>query len=84
MFKKILILLSFSFLSLYSFSQTVSENIEKAAKDPKTKENAAKADVYVADKKIISNDSRHPKDQVLVITSKKKKEKASKRRCNKS
>ncbi len=83
MFKKIFILLSFSFVSLYSFSQTVSENIEKAAKDPKTKENAAKADVYVADKKIISNNNRHPKDQALV-TSKKKKEKASKRRCNKS
>ncbi len=84
MFKKIFILLSFSSVSLYSFSQTVSENIEKAAKDPKKKESAAKADVYVADKKIISNDSRLPTDEALVITSKKKKEKGSKRRCNKS
>ncbi len=83
MFKKIFILLSFSFVSLYSFSQTVSETIEKAAKDPKAKENAAKADVYVADKTIISSDRQAPKDQALV-TSKKKKEKANKRRCNKS
>ncbi len=68
---------------MYSFSQTVSENIEKAAKDPKAKENAAKADVYVADKKIVSNDNQSQKDQALAI-SKKKKEKARKRRFNKS
>jgi hypothetical protein len=53
---------------MYSFSHTVSENIEKAAKDPKAKENAAKADVYVADKKIVSNDNQSQKDQALAIS----------------
>ena len=44
------------FISMISFSQTIKENIEKQSKDPKTVENAAKADVYiVSDKKKISN-----------------------------
>ena len=44
------------FISMISFSQTIKENIEKQSKDPKTIENAAKADVYiVSDKKKIGN-----------------------------
>lgn len=44
------------FVSMISFSQTIKENIEKVSKDPKTAENAAKADVYITGKrKIISN-----------------------------
>jgi len=46
------------FISMVSFSQTTKENIERLARDPKTTENAAKADVYiVANKKIIGDDS---------------------------
>lgn len=43
--KALTLLLTFTFLSVTSFSQTVKENIEKQMKDPKTSENAAKADV---------------------------------------
>lgn len=68
---------------MYSFSQTVTGNIEKAATHPKRAENAAKADVYVADRKIVSNDTKPRKKQALAI-SKKQKEKARKRRFNKS
>lgn len=48
-------------LSMPSFSQTIGENIEKLSKDPKTAENAGKADVYtVANKKIIADTAIAP------------------------
>jgi hypothetical protein len=40
--------------SFNSFSQTVKDKINKQSKDPVTKENAAKADVYIQ-KNIISD-----------------------------
>ena len=51
-----LILTASMFISMISFSQTIKENIEKHSKDPKTEENAVKADVYiVGNKKTISD-----------------------------
>ena len=41
------LLLISAFVNTNSFAQTVNENIDKRAKDPKTAENAAKADVYI-------------------------------------
>lgn len=38
---------SLLFLSLNSSAQSAKENIDKKAKDPKTAENAAKADAYI-------------------------------------
>ncbi len=84
MIKKIISVLSFTMLSMYSFSQTVTTNIEKAAKDPKMSDNAAKADVYVVDKKVISNGAPSEQATTPVIAEKKKKKNACKRRCNKA
>ena len=39
------------FISMMTFSQTTKDNIEKLSKDPKTVENAAKADVYIVKSK---------------------------------
>jgi len=44
-------------LSMASFAQSAKEKIDKVAKDPMTKENAAKADVRLHDKKIIADSS---------------------------
>ena len=44
------------FIAMPSFSQRIKENIEKQSTDPKTVDNAAKADVYiVGNKKKISD-----------------------------
>ncbi|MBA2562681.1 MAG: hypothetical protein H0V14_07145 [Chitinophagaceae bacterium] len=48
--KAITLLSALTLLSVTSFSQTVKENIDKQMKDPKTAENAAKADVYIQKK----------------------------------
>ena len=62
----------FILLSFASFSQTVKENIDKQMKDPKTAENAAKADVYIQKK----NDSiSTQKTNQPVLSGKKKKKK---------
>ena len=56
--KKFSLLLTASmFVSMISFSQTIKQNIEKLSKDPKTAENAGKADVYILGSKKISNDT---------------------------
>ncbi len=75
--KKIFFLLSFLSISVFSFSQEIPKNIDKAAKDPKRAENAAKADVYVAGKKNVGPDSLNK--QALIINQKKKKSKSCKR-----
>lgn len=62
---------------MFSFAQEISKNIDKAAKDPKRAENAAKADVYVAGKKYVVPDSL--KNQQLVTNQKKKKNKSCKK-----
>ena len=48
--RAITLLSALTLLSVTSFSQTVKENIDKQMKDPKTAENAAKADVYIQKK----------------------------------
>ncbi len=40
--------------SSVSMAQTVKDNIEKLSRDPKTTENAAKADAKIQDKKVIT------------------------------
>lgn len=70
-------------LSLNSISQTVRDKIEKQAKDPITKENAAKADVYVQKKIIFDTVTLKKKgtvivkDQHKVLIYKKKKRKST-------
>ena len=49
-----ILLLSLALAPVAAMSQTASPVIVKAMKDPKAKENSAKADVYVQDKKIIA------------------------------
>ncbi len=74
---------SLSLLSLNSISQTVRDKINKQAKDPATRENAAKADVYVQ-KNIIydtlpvnKKGTVIVKDQHKVVIHKKKKRKTT-------
>ncbi len=70
--KAITLLSAFTLLSFTSFSQTVKENIDKQMKDPKTAENAAKADVYIQKK----NDSiSMQKTKQPVLSGKKNKKK---------
>lgn len=77
--KKILLLAFITSLSMASFAQTINKNIDKAAKDPATKENAAKADVRLHDKKIITDSSSVQPQKTAAIDKKKKK-----RSCKKS
>jgi hypothetical protein len=77
--KKIFLLAIVTSLSMASFAQTINENIDKAAKNPSTKENAAKADVRLHDKKIITDSSSIKFQKTSAIDKKKKK-----RACKKS
>ena len=58
-------------------AQSIERNIEKLAKDPKTAENAAKADVYILGHKI-SNDSSEQQKSELATKAKKKNRKCKK------
>jgi hypothetical protein len=66
--------LAMNLISLNLFAQTKENKIEKAIKDPKREENAAKADVYIQNKKIIS-DSTQVKTEIksAAVTNKKRK-----------
>ena len=55
--KKLHLMIAALTLSMISFSQTIKGNIEKLSKDPKTTENAAKADVYIHEKKKVISDT---------------------------
>ena len=44
-------------ISIATLAQSVRAGIEKAAKNPSTKENAAKADVRMHDKRVIADSS---------------------------
>jgi DeoR/GlpR family transcriptional regulator of sugar metabolism len=55
MMNKIVLLIVTAFISATSVGQEVKKKIEGQAKDPKTMENAAKADVLIIDKKKISD-----------------------------
>jgi hypothetical protein len=70
--RKLTLLITATLFSMASFAQTVKEGIDKAAKDPATKENAAKADVKLLDKTIITNNSSNPAVQNSAIDKKKK------------
>ena len=64
-------------ISMITFSQTIKDNIEKLSKDPKTTENASKADVYIINNKKAIGDTtagRPPKntERVMKISRKKK------------
>ena len=69
--KAITLLSALTLLSVTSFSQTVKENIDRQMKDPKTAENAAKADVYIQKK----NDSLSMQTNQPVLSGKKNKKK---------
>src|SRR5215218_8609781 len=70
-------------LSVVSFAQTVKENVDKAARQPARNENAAKADVRLHDKKVITDTSSlKPVDQVS-FNNKKKKKKSCNRKSSK-
>jgi hypothetical protein len=65
--KIISILVAIIFFSVSVQAQTIREKIDQQAKDPKTKENAAKADVYIVNKKAITdsvNERRKAKKNV--------------------
>jgi len=52
-----LLIAAITLISTASVSQEVKRKIEAQAKNPKTKQNAAKADVLIIDKKQISDSS---------------------------
>jgi hypothetical protein len=79
--KKVMLMGIISFLSLSSFAQTIRENIDKQEKDPKRIENAAKADVYLHDKTIISDSLQ--KEQRVIISNKKKKKNCGRKKAGK-
>ena len=70
------------FIATASFSQTIKENIQKQAKDPKTAENAAKADVIIINKKTVT-DSTAVKQQAATSNQTKSTAKR-KKKCRKS
>jgi hypothetical protein len=56
--KKYLFLFLFtSSVAISSFCQTTTKKLTQLKKDPKTKENSARADVIIINKKIITSDS---------------------------
>lgn len=58
-------------------AQTADKQIDKLIKDPKTKENAAKADVYIAGNPIMTDSMQAATNQPA------KKHKKKNRKCNK-
>lgn len=53
--KKIVLLWMLMAVSTFVFAQTIEDKIGQNAKDPRTKENAAKADVYIMERQIKSD-----------------------------
>jgi hypothetical protein len=77
-FTFLMLISAFTFLS--SEAQSVQEKIDKQAKDPKTAENAAKADVYVSKNRAIFDSTSSVASSA---TSEVKKERKKKRSCGK-
>ncbi len=72
--KTLIFFLAMNLISLSLFAQTKENKIEKAIKDPKREENSAKADVYIQNKKIISDSTQLQNGiQSKAFTKKKKK-----------
>lgn len=76
----LLILPLLSLGSLNASAQKVQDKLDKVIKDPKTAENAAKADVYIHKKNRTIMDSAQQTPQKTSATTRKNKAK----RCNKS
>jgi len=75
-------LIFFLAMNLFSFSlsaQSKEQKIEKAMKDPKREENAAKADVYIQNKKVISDSTQIQNGIKSEAVTKKKKKKSCKK-----
>ncbi|MDQ3847310.1 MAG: hypothetical protein M3342_25325 [Bacteroidota bacterium] len=73
--KKSILLALFACITMASFGQTMQEKIDKAAKDPKTEENAAKADVYLHRHDIGAERLKKTNDAQKVPAASKKKKK---------
>lgn len=74
--KKLFLLgIGISLFSISTMAQSIRENLDKLAKDPKTMENAAKADVYIVnkDKQIVNKTPERNKSTSAVKSRKKKK-----------
>jgi hypothetical protein len=76
--KTFIFFLAMNLISLNLFAQTKENKIEKAIRDPKRDENAAKADVYIQNKKIISDSTQMQKGVKAEAATKKKKRKSCK------
>jgi NADPH-dependent 7-cyano-7-deazaguanine reductase QueF len=75
-------LIFFLAMNLFSFSlsaQSKEQKIEKAMKDLKREENAAKADVYIQNKKVISDSTQIQNGIKSEAVTKKKKKKSCKK-----
>ncbi|MCU7548916.1 hypothetical protein OCK74_07300 [Chitinophagaceae bacterium LB-8] len=81
--KLLFIISGFLFFSVSLNAQTVREKIDQQAKDPKAKENAAKADVYIAKQKEIADSSKMKSDRYNSCKARKER-KAESRRARKS
>ncbi len=71
--KTLIFFLAMNLISLSLFAQTKENKIEKAIKDPKREENAAKADVYIQNKKVISDSTQQNGIKPEAVTKRKKK-----------
>lgn len=74
--KTLIFFLAMNLISLSLFAQTKENKIEKAIKDPKREENAAKADVYIQNKKIISDSTQLQNGNKSDAVTKKKRKKS--------
>lgn len=83
---KISLLLASVVICGSALAQDVKKKIDEHAKDPKTKENAAKADVFIQKKRIIADSSATYHSANNTINKKAsttvKKKKASKKNCS--
>ena len=70
------------FITVKTFAQTVKEKIEQSIKDPKAKENAAKADVYIQDKTKLTDSATIRKEEA-VTNQKKRAKKYCKQKASK-
>lgn len=74
--KTLIFFLAMNLISFSLFAQTKESKIDKAIKDPKREENAAKADVYIQNKKIISDSTQLQNGMKPEAVTKKKKKKS--------
>ena len=74
--KASLILAGLTALAVFTRAQSIHQNLEQLAKDPKTKENAAKADVYLHRHTIMNDSLQPPTTNAAAAVHQKKKQKA--------